>query len=59
MPSFERSVMSASTTPESESSSIKAFLAEHPRMAGVLFTALLLLTQAGNVAGGGGVYAGP
>ncbi|WP_178917254.1 hypothetical protein [Natronomonas gomsonensis] len=51
--------MSASTTPESESSSIKTFLAEHPRMAGVVFTALLLLSQAGMGAGAGGAYAGP
>jgi len=34
------------------------WLAEHPKMTGVLFTMLLLLTQAGNVAAGGGV-AGP
>ena len=39
---------------------LKAYLAEHPRMMGVLFTLLLLLSQAGNVvAGGGGSYAGP
>ncbi|MFC6905077.1 DUF7503 family protein [Halalkalicoccus tibetensis] len=30
--------------------SIKTYLANHPRMTGVLFTALLLLTQAGNAA---------
>ena len=29
---------------------IAAYLAEHPRMIGVLFTMMLLLTQAGNVA---------
>jgi len=34
--------------PESE---VKAFLAEHPKMIGVLFTTLLLLTQAGAAAG--------
>lgn len=31
---------------------LKAFMAEHPRMMGVLFTLLLLLTQVGNVAAG-------
>ncbi|WP_229121628.1 DUF7503 family protein [Halapricum desulfuricans] len=35
--------------PESE---VKAFLAEHPKMIGVLFTTLLLLTQAGAAAAG-------
>lgn len=40
--------------------SIKAYLANHPRMTGVLFTLLLLLTQAGNAAAGWGtVTAGP
>lgn len=34
----------------SEDSSIKAYLAENPRMMGVLFTLFLLLTQAGNAA---------
>lgn len=33
--------------------SIKTYLANHPRMTGVLFTMLLLLTQAGNAAAGG------
>ncbi len=33
---------------------IAAFLAEHPRMIGVLFTMMMLLTQAGNVAAGSG-----
>lgn len=32
--------------------SIKAYLADHPRMTGVLFTTLLLLSQAGNAAAG-------
>ena len=37
-----------------------SFLAEHPKMTGVLFTMMLLLTQAGNaMAGSGGVYHGP
>lgn len=31
-------------------SKIAEYIAEHPRMAGVLFTVLLLLTQAGNAA---------
>jgi hypothetical protein len=36
------------------------YLAEHPRMIGVLFTMMLLLTQAGNVAAGNSnVIAGP
>ena len=35
-----------------------AWLAEHPRMTGVLFTMLLLLSQAGSVAAHGGA-AGP
>ncbi|MFB6127439.1 MAG: hypothetical protein ABEJ79_09140 [Halolamina sp.] len=30
--------------------SIKAYVAENPRMAGALFTILLLLSQAGNAA---------
>jgi hypothetical protein len=36
-----------------------AYLKEHPRMTGVLFTILLLLTQAGSVAAAGSSYAGP
>ena len=36
------------------------FLAEHPKMIGVLFTTLLLLAQAGGVmAGAGETYSGP
>jgi hypothetical protein len=42
-----------------DTSSVSSFLAEHPRMTGVLFTMLLLLTQAGQVAAGGGAYSGP
>lgn len=39
---------------------IRSYLAENPRMIGVLFTMFLLLTQAGNVAaGGGGTISGP
>lgn len=41
-------------------STIKAYLAEHPKMTGVLFTALMLLSQAGTViAGNHGGGAGP
>ncbi len=35
------------------------FLSEHPRMAGALFTILLLLTQAGNAAARGAAISGP
>jgi hypothetical protein len=35
-------------------SKMAAYIAEHPRMAGVLFTVLLLLTQAGNAAAANG-----
>ncbi len=36
------------------------FLAEHPKMTGVLFTAMLLLSQAGTaLAGNGSAYPGP
>ncbi len=36
------------------------FLAEHPRLIGVLFTMMLLLTQAGNVAAkNSGSFVGP
>jgi hypothetical protein len=36
------------------------YVAEHPKMAGVLFTALLLLSQAGTaMAGHGTGYPGP
>lgn len=35
-------------------SKIASYLAEHPRMAGVLFTVLLLLSQTGTVAANGG-----
>ena len=31
------------------------YLAEHPRMIGVLFTMMLLLTQAGSVAAGNNI----
>ncbi len=39
---------------------LKTRLANHPRTIGVLFTLLVLLTQAGNAAAGAGyVVAGP
>jgi len=45
---------------ESNSSSVAAYLAEHPKMAGALFTAMLLLSKAGTaVAGSGGTTNGP
>jgi hypothetical protein len=37
---------------------IAAYLAAHPKMIGVLFTALLLLTQAGSVVGAAGSVCG-
>ena len=39
-------------------SSVKALLAEHPKMTGVLFTMLLLLSQTG-VAAAGDAICGP
>lgn len=38
---------------------VATYLKEHPRMSGVLFTVLLLLTQAGSVAANGASGAGP
>lgn len=41
-------------------SDIAEYLAEHPRMIGVLFAIFMLLTQMGNAAAGGGSgYVGP
>jgi hypothetical protein len=40
-------------------SSLKSYLADHPKMAGVLFTVLLLLSQAGQVAAYGTSHPGP
>jgi len=41
-------------------SDIAEYLAEHPRMIGVLFAIFMLLTQVGSVAAGGGTgYTGP
>lgn len=45
---------------ESTSSTMKAYLAEHPKMVGVLFTMMILLSQAGAaVAGTGATTNGP
>jgi hypothetical protein len=38
---------------------VATYLKEHPRMSGVLFTLLLLLTQAGNAVAAGSGSAGP
>lgn len=38
---------------------VKNFLAQHPKMTGVLFTMLLLAQAAGSAAAGGGAVAGP
>jgi hypothetical protein len=39
---------------------VKTYLAENPRMLGVLFTLSILLTQVGNVAAGGNSgFSGP
>lgn len=44
----------------SDDSKMAAYLAENPKMIGVLFTIFLLLTQAGNAAGAlGSATAGP
>lgn len=41
-------------------STVADYLAEHPKMTGVLFTVLLLLTQSGTAAAGAAqVYIGP
>ena len=42
----------------SEHNALTEFLAEHPRMIGVLFAMCLLLSQAGAVAGGNGTTVG-
>ena len=41
-------------------SKVASYLADHPRLIGVLFTAMVLLSQAGNVAAGSSAtYSGP
>jgi hypothetical protein len=45
---------------EEPNGSVATYLKNHPRMMGVLFTALLLLSQAGNVAAANnGLVSGP
>lgn len=44
----------------SERTTLTAYLSENPKMTGILFTMLLLLTQVGTVAAGNSTYyAGP
>ncbi len=41
-------------------SSMASYLAEHPRLMGVLFTLFVLMTQVGNVAAANGItFSGP
>ena len=40
---------------DADSGRMAAYLAENPRMIGVLFTVLVLLSQAGSALAGGGV----
>ncbi|WP_313695089.1 DUF7503 family protein [Halorarum halobium] len=42
-----------------ENTAMAAFLAEHPKLIGALFTMTLLLSQAGAVAANGSSTAGP
>jgi hypothetical protein len=42
-----------------DDSTMAAYLKEHPRMIGVLFTILFVLSQAGNAAAAGGSVHGP
>jgi len=45
---------------ENDSNAVAKYLADHPRAMGILFTALLLLSQAGTVvAGNHGAINGP
>lgn len=43
----------------SETNAMSEWLAEHPKMVGVLFTMTLLLSQAGSVMAGSSATAGP
>ena len=43
----------------SDDNAFRNYLAAHPKMTGVLFTILLLLSQAGTVAAGNSTIAGP
>jgi hypothetical protein len=38
---------------------MREYLAEHPKMAGALFTLLMLLSQAGTAAANNNAYPGP
>lgn len=40
-------------------SRMAAFLSDHPRLMGALFTLVVLLTQAGSAVADGGGYSGP
>lgn len=53
------STTSHATDENSTESTISSYLAEHPRMIGVLFMLVLLLTQAGAAAAGVTSYPGP
>lgn len=45
---------------QEDTNAVGNWLAEHPELTGVLFTTMVLLSQAGTVAAGnGGVSAGP
>jgi len=45
---------------ENDTNAVAQYLADHPRAMGVMFTALLLLSQAGSVAAGNhGAISGP
>jgi hypothetical protein len=44
---------------EDDTSGLASYLKEHPRLMGALFTMVLLLSQAGSAAAGGGATAGP
>ena len=44
---------------EDAKQTVAAYLKEHPRMSGVLFTVLLLLTQAGSAVANGASGSGP
>jgi hypothetical protein len=44
---------------DDDTNAVAQYLAEHPRMMGVLFTVLLILSQAGAVAANNSVIYGP
>lgn len=43
----------------SETSTVAAYLKEHPRMSGVLFSLLLLISQSGSAVAQGATSSGP